>query len=204
VKNILALSLLVFLSACGGKDKSSSSGALGNTNDPQVTVPANAEVFDYSCNEVREYVLAGDNMVRSVEYPDFGVSRGWSEGDFWMSYDEDSQGAYKSLTKARQEKISDVQYRSVSEFTDWSLADGQWTKTVRNFDRTWLKEGNLRRNLSNKVNGEEKPYYWTVETTFIDDKTERTIQRHTNPGVKNEGDIRYTKIELTCSYVRRQ
>ena len=65
------------------------------------------------------------------------------------------------------------------------------------------KRGNLLRSLYNKVNGQEKPFNWTTETIQINERQTKIIQRHTNPSVRDSGERKYTKIEITCTYTDR-
>ena len=65
--------------------------------------------------------------------------------------------------------------------------------------RVFEKNGNIIRNLSNIENGVEKPYYFEREVTEIDRDTTRTVNRHTNPAVRNYGNIVFTSIVETCT-----
>ena len=197
MKKLFSLLLLSLLTACGGNDdKPASSAAIADSNSPSVIVPANARVMDYSCTERREFTTASGAESREDSYG--GVNRYWKDSGFSFSFDEDNNGTYKHLSKYQRYTLEGSRYRITAENTSWEKKDGQWLKSLEQVERVMEKQGNVRHAISNKVNGEDKPYYWETEEVSIDEKITRRVQRHLNPSVRDRNGIHYTQIEITC------
>ena len=201
MKKILCLTALVALSSCGSEENKAATQPVLDGNAPNVQVPADAVASDYSCEEVREFTNVSG--FQSKTYPTQGVTHDWKEGDTYVSYDVDADGLSQGLMKYRRTDLSNGQYRSEGKSTAWTKENDRWGKETIAFDRVWQKAGNIRRIVSNKVNGEEKPYQWAVETIVLDERRTKTIQRHTNPSERNSDDRKYSKIEITCTYTDR-
>jgi hypothetical protein len=197
--------LCLALTACGGgNDTKSTANGLADANQPNIVIPTDRAVVvtDYSCVTVDEYTDAvGDAKHR--EYPYQGVIHYWKDGGYSFSYDEDSTGKIKSLSKYQRLTLDGGQYRLTAEDTSWLNKDNAWTKKIDEVVRVYQVNGNLRHALSNSVNGVDTPYYFDIEEDRIDAKTVKIIKRHTNPSVRDHDGLRYTKIEITCTDVDR-
>ena len=196
--------MLVLLVGCG-KDDTNSNNLVDNTNQgqkPQIAIPAEATASDFSCEYVAEYVRSSGALVTESE-PEAGVSYDWQEGNYSVSYSEDSAGGYIALSKTIRQAISESQYSLTVERTEWFKNGAQWDKVETHIERVNVKEGNTRRTISNRVNGVETPYYWISEGSYVSDKVYKAVDRHSKPEVKNTGDKSFRKIEQTCTYTDR-
>jgi hypothetical protein len=203
VKNsLLILSLALALSACGSDDKKAATNAVStDPNAPNIVVPAGAHLSDYDCMERQEFTENG--TARVLDLPSKGMNSFWKDSGYSFTLDEESDGSFKSYAKYRKTAIDTVKYRQEIEATLWILSEGKWERIQKNSVRIWEKNGRTRRVLSNLEDGIEKPYHWEIEDTEIDQKTSRSFQRHTNPGVRNRNGLVFSKIEITCTYTDR-
>lgn len=184
------------LTACG-KDEtvSSSGGEIGGGQSPQVSVPANAIVSDYKCTDTEEYEnQSGAMITENFNYS--GTTFEWKEGQENLLYSEEA--TYKMLSRSTKHSLSESQYRILSTISSWYLENGAWKKTDHSYDRIWLKEENGRRNVSNKEDGVDKPYFWRQEFFSINDKIERTVNYHLNPSVRDGDGRHYVRITSEC------
>lgn len=200
--SILILSLALALSACGSDDKKSDASAIGTDNSPSVVVPANAHLSDYDCVERQEFTENG--VARTLDVPSKGVNSYWKDSGYSFSYDQESDGSFKALAKYRKTAIDASKYKQESELTSWALVEGKWMKYFKTTLRVWEKNGSIRRVISNQENGvDNQPYYWEIEDSEINEKTTRSVQRHTRPEARNRNGLVFSKIEVTCTYTDR-
>jgi hypothetical protein len=188
------------LAACGNGNGNPSKA---KQEQPQIAIPANALIADYSCSEVSEF-RGTDGILQTETVATKGVSYDWSAGGNLNSYTHTADGGEHSYLSARSASEGFDRTRVTGQLTTWTRVNGVLRSTVTSLERLWEKTGNTQRALSNKLNGLDEPYYWEVETVRIDLKNQRIVQRHTYPGARNTNIRAYEKIENTCFYRDRE
>ena len=135
MKYLLLLVSLTLFSGCG----TDSSSPVVTDDSPQVQVPVNALISDYSCEERNELTDASGPDVFLASFQ--GVASDWKEGDVSVNFEVDNDGNYQSLVKSRKTDLGNQQFRTEGEAIDWTKRDNVWFKEVRTYERLWQKEG---------------------------------------------------------------
>ena len=200
----LSLSVLVFfLFACGRKNPNTSVvNALGDGNAPMVSIPANAFISDYTCTEIREFRTPSGQEQSERSYS--GVIHFWKDSGFSVSFDENSDGLSKELSRYQKYTLDGGRFRLQAENIHWQSQNGSWKKVTDQVERVTQKQGNRYITVSNKLNGVDSPFEWSMETNQIDSKIIQRISRHTNPSSLDHDGLQFTKIETSCLETSRQ
>lgn len=191
--------LLLALAACG-KDEAKPVAA--TTLSPQYAVPAGAEVTDYKCRADETYTLKSN-----------GLSGQWSDTEegveyFWMSANQDvhyaleerNDGKAKKYTVTRGERIDGTYSRRFTSAEYWYLKDTGWTKSTAEIER--VVERATGRVVSNRVDGVDRPYYFTF-TRSQSGNTTTQVSTHTKPSERSDDLVNVTSYTVSCTFTKR-
>lgn len=193
-----SLILAALLSGCGGD--SNSSAAVASNPQPSkapinVSVPADAQVSDYSCVLEEVFVLGGVEQTARIEYQ--GVARDWKDAA-GVSHSIGEESDYAYYSRSRTEKLGENRRKAYISNDIYQLVNNVWEKESHEIIRTSETIDGVRRVVENIEDGVMKPYFWESTFTEESDKVMVTVRRHTRPEVKNKNGKEFKKITETC------
>jgi hypothetical protein len=201
MKNLLVVLSLFVLSACGNKDKAKLD-PIALDQSPQISIPANATVTDYSCEEVATYNVAGaTGLNERTTYG--GVNYIWIDADTLVTYNQNNSGQIKELSREKSQD-NGTQRRSTIDVSTWNQINSIWSKKTQTIDQTSVLENGQRRIVLYRVNGVPTSPTWssTVEN-IASSPSWKKIDHHLNPASRNDGTRTYSNIDQTCVYTQR-